>query len=110
MDRLNAFKPTSPRIWTALGLLVLPVLFLSGISFFLLLEKRPRIQAAISTLSFIAYDRDSIDRNLTSLAFFPPRKTSPSVNPVALSDICSRYGRMRSTSCPVRDFCPVAKS
>ena len=74
MDRLNAFKPTSPRIWTALGLLVLPVLFLSGISFFLLLEKRPRIQAAISTLSFIAYDRDSIDRNLTSLAFFPPAK------------------------------------
>ena len=79
MDRLNAFKPPSPRrIWTALGLAVLPVLFLSGLSFLLLLEKRPRIQANISTLSRIDYDRDSIERSLTALAFFPRAKESPS--------------------------------
>ncbi|WP_143469089.1 hypothetical protein [Leptospirillum ferriphilum] len=71
MDRLNAFKPPSPRIWTALGLVVLPVLFLSGLSFILFLERRPRIQSEISTLSRIDYDRDSIERNLTALAFFP---------------------------------------
>ena len=116
MDRLNAFKPPSPRIWTSLGLVVLPVLFLSGLSFILFLERRPRIQTEISTLSRIDYDRDSIERNLTALAFFPEGKKN-NVSPSARAagyllqiradalDILSRPGLLtRAEEKTIRDL------
>ncbi len=77
LDRLNSFKPPSPRIWTALAMAVLPILFLLGLSFFLLLEKRPRIQADIAGLSRVEYDGDSIERSLIALAFFPRGRQLP---------------------------------
>lgn len=76
MDRLKTFKPPSPRIWMALGLAMIPILFLLVLSFFLLQGKRPRIQSDLAGFSRIAYDLDSIERSLTALAFSPTESTS----------------------------------